>query len=77
MSENNFKGFKGTEFKYPLLFAIKGLNNLENITEVESFEGNEHIDELHIQYDEYTELDGEYWHTECYAEYFDEALEAV
>ena len=46
MSENNFKGFKGTEFKYPLLFAIKGLNNLENITEVESFEGNEHIDEL-------------------------------
>ena len=38
---------------------------------------NERIDEVQIEFDEYVELDGEYWHVECYAEYFDEVLETA
>jgi hypothetical protein len=38
---------------------------------------NERIDDIQIEFDEFVELDGEYWHVECYAEYFDEVLETV
>jgi hypothetical protein len=38
---------------------------------------NEHIEQVDFDFKEVVELDGEYWHADCYAEYFDEALEAV
>ena len=36
---------------------------------------NEHIDGVELQFGDAIELDNEYWHIECYAEYFDEVLE--
>jgi hypothetical protein len=38
---------------------------------------NEHIDEKDFEFGEAVEVDGEFWHAECYEEYFEEALEAV
>lgn len=38
---------------------------------------NEHIDEVELELNEAFEVDDEFWHAECYAEYFDEALEVV
>jgi len=38
---------------------------------------NEYIEEVDFQFGDALEVDGEYWHAECYAEYFDEALESV
>lgn len=38
---------------------------------------NEHIDDVALEFGEAIELEGEYWHDECFAEYFDEQLEAV
>jgi hypothetical protein len=38
---------------------------------------NEHIEEVDFQFGDAVETDGEYWHGECYSEYFDEALESV
>jgi len=43
---------------------------------------NEHVDDVELQFGDVIDLDGEYWHTECYAEYFGEMppveeLEAV
>ena len=37
---------------------------------------NEYIDEDDILFGEVTETDGEYWHVECYHEYFGELVEA-
>ena len=36
---------------------------------------NEHIEDVEFQFGEAYELDDEYWHAECYAEYFGETLE--
>lgn len=38
---------------------------------------NEHIEEVELHFGDAIEVDGEYWHIECYAEYFDIAVEAV
>jgi len=38
---------------------------------------NEHIDPVEFELDEAFEVEGEYWHAECYTEYFGEVLEAV
>ncbi len=38
---------------------------------------NELIEDIHIQFGEFEQIDEEYWHMECYAEYFDEVLESV
>jgi uncharacterized protein with PIN domain len=36
---------------------------------------NEHIEEVDIQFNEVAILDDEYWHLDCYAEYFGEVFE--
>lgn len=38
---------------------------------------NEDIDEQSLELGECIEVEGEYWHPECYAEYFDEAFETA
>ncbi|HOZ45666.1 MAG TPA: hypothetical protein PLO37_08800 [Candidatus Hydrogenedentes bacterium] len=38
---------------------------------------NEHIENVELEFGDAIEVEGEYWHVECYAEYFDEVLEAV
>jgi len=38
---------------------------------------NEPIDEIELRFDGVIETHGEYWHTECYAEYFDLLLEVA
>ena len=38
---------------------------------------NEAIEEIHLELGEVRELDGEHWHAECFAEYFEETLEEV
>lgn len=34
---------------------------------------NEHIEEVELTYGDIVEIQGEYWHPECFAEYFEEA----
>ncbi len=36
---------------------------------------NEHIEDVEFEFGDAYELDDEYWHAECYAEYFGEPLE--
>lgn len=36
---------------------------------------NEYIDDNEFLFDDAFEIDGEYWHAECYAEYYGEELE--
>ena len=36
---------------------------------------NEAIEDIDVQFGDVRVLDNEYWHLECYAEYFDEMLE--
>ena len=36
---------------------------------------NDTIVDIDIQFGEYKRIDDEYWHLECYSEYFDEALQ--
>ena len=36
---------------------------------------NEHIEEFQMELGEAVEVDGEYWHADCFAEYFGEVLE--
>lgn len=36
---------------------------------------NEYIEDIEFQFEEAIEVDGEYWHTECYEEYFGETPE--
>ncbi len=38
---------------------------------------NEPFEDIEIEMNEIHEIEGEYWHTECYAEYFGETLEEV
>lgn len=38
---------------------------------------NEPIEIINPEYGEVYKVDGEYWHAECYAEYFEVALESV
>lgn len=38
---------------------------------------NEQIEDIDIQFGDVEIIDGEYWHTECFAEYFEEVLEGV
>ena len=38
---------------------------------------NEPIDYVELRFDGIIEMHGEYWHTECFAEYFDEMLEVA
>ena len=42
---------------------------------------NEHIEDVDFQFNDAIDLDGEYWHAECYSEYFgveiDEVLETA
>lgn len=38
---------------------------------------NEDIEKVDFEFGEAVDLDGEYWHTECYAEYFGEVLETA
>ncbi len=38
---------------------------------------NEYIEESQIEFGEAYKVQGEFWHAECFAEYFDEALEEV
>jgi hypothetical protein len=38
---------------------------------------NEDITDIELEFGDAIEVDEEHWHAECYAEYFDEALEAV
>ena len=36
---------------------------------------NEAIDSIQLDFEEVIKVDDEYWHTECYAEYFGELFE--
>lgn len=38
---------------------------------------NEAFEQVEIEFGEMVEVDEEFWHAECYAEYFGETLEAV
>jgi len=38
---------------------------------------NEHIEDVDFEFGEAVDLEGEYWHAECYQEYFGEILETV
>lgn len=38
---------------------------------------NEHIEDTEVELGEAKKVDGEWWHMECYAEYFEEVLEEV
>ena len=38
---------------------------------------NEPIEEIEFELEGVKLIDGEYWHTECYAEYFEESLEVA
>ena len=38
---------------------------------------NEQIDDIDLAYGDVTEIEGEYWHDECFAEYFELTLEEV
>ena len=38
---------------------------------------NEAFEQVQIEFDEIVEIDEEFWHQECYAEYFGETLEVV
>jgi len=38
---------------------------------------NEPIEEVELQFGDVVEVDGEYWHVECYAEYFEEILDVA
>ena len=38
---------------------------------------NEPIEQTEFELEIVQIVDGEYWHTECYAEYYEESLEAV
>lgn len=38
---------------------------------------NEHIEDVEVQFGEVQMIGDEYWHAECYAEYFGEVLEEV
>lgn len=38
---------------------------------------NEYIEEVELEFGDALEIDGEYWHGECYAEYFGEVLESA
>ncbi len=38
---------------------------------------NEHIEDVEFQFEDAFEIDGEFWHSECYAEYFGEVYEEV
>jgi len=38
---------------------------------------NEHIEEVEFQFGDAVDVDEEYWHIECYAEYFDLELEGA
>ncbi len=44
--KKQIKGFDGTEFSLPLLYAIKGVENPNNILSPEMVKGNEHINRL-------------------------------
>lgn len=36
---------------------------------------NESFEQVELDFGEVIHIDDEYWHADCYAEYFDEALE--
>lgn len=38
---------------------------------------NEPIEDVELQFGDFRLVDGEYWHLDCYAEYFEEVLEEV
>lgn len=38
---------------------------------------NEHIDDNELEFGDALEIEGEFWHSECYQEYFGEILESV
>lgn len=38
---------------------------------------NEHIDEVELEFDEIIQIEDEYWHADCYAEYFEEGVEVA
>lgn len=38
---------------------------------------NEYIEDVDLQFGDAIEVEGEYWHAECFAEYFDEVLETA
>lgn len=38
---------------------------------------NEPIEDIEIQFGEIEVIDGEYWHAECFEEYFEDALNKV
>lgn len=62
MSENkhNVIGFTGTEFKYPILYAIKGVNDPATLREedMQPVHGRQHIDDLwRVELDESREPD--------------------
>ncbi len=38
---------------------------------------NEPIEDSEFDFGEVYEIEGEYWHMDCYAEYFEEVLEEV
>ena len=65
------------------LFAHEMLENLEFYDErkvtatMQCALCNEHVDEVELQFGDVIEVDNEYWHIECYAEYFDEVVELV
>lgn len=38
---------------------------------------NDHIEDIDFQFGEVREIEGEYWHADCFAEYYEEALDQV
>lgn len=38
---------------------------------------NESFEQVEIEFGEVLKVEDEYWHTDCYAEYFEDSLEKV
>lgn len=38
---------------------------------------NESFEQVELDFGEVIQIDDEYWHADCYAEYFDESLETA
>ena len=38
---------------------------------------NEHIEPDELEFGDIQEIEGEYWHAECFSEYFEEVLEVA
>jgi len=49
----------------------------KEVTTVQCRLCNEHIDDVDVQFNGVVEIEGEYWHGECFSEYFGEVLDVA